>query len=376
MKRVLHIVSSLSRNSGVMSVVMNYFREIDRSFFLFDFAYFKSFPDDIFYKDEIEKLGGRFIKIPQLSLTNRKEFSDSLHSIIKREDYYAIHCHEAILTNFIYKQCYRDGVKRLIIHSHTARLSDTRLGIIRNRLMLLNSTKKTANLIACSEIAGEYVFGKKSFQKKGTVILNGVDLSKFSYDKEAGEQKRKDLRIESDVFVIGTVGRCSRIKNHEFLIELVKHILPTEQKIALIIVGNGESFDSLRIMTERYLLSEYVFFVGSQTSISDWLSAMDLFLFPSLAEGFGLSLVEAQANGLPCVASDKVPVETSIGGEVNYLPIKKKDIVFWKECVIQYLHRGRQRYSYNKLMAANLSIRKCTKDLEKYYCRLESYEGG
>lgn len=365
MTRILQIVSSLSKNAGIISMLMNYFREIDRSKFIFDFIYFKEANDDIHYREEINELGGRYYLIPKLSLTNGKIVNLEIKRIFDEYKYETVHCHEAILINFIQKQLRDCGAKRLIAHSHSASLSNTTVGLIRNRLMTIGMNRHCDDLAACSELAGIYLFGDKEFTKRGTIIINGVDTSKYLFDEELRIKTRKKYGISNDTFVLGTVGRCEAIKNQSFILDLLANEQIKEQNICFILIGEGPLFEDLKQKAAEKDVRLNVIFAGSQKDIRPFLCAMDMFLFPSRNEGFGVALVEAQLCKLPCIANDTIPRETGISNYVHYISTANQDK--WIQTIMtEILSDGYSRED-REFDSTYIDIRRCARRLEEFY---------
>lgn len=329
MKRILHIVSSLSKNAGVTSVIMNFYRELDKEKYQFDFVYFKQSTDDEANKDEIKNLGGRFFLIPKLNLRNNKAVNDAIENIFKNYEYSVVHCHEPILVNFIQKRMRSCGMKKLIIHSHSAQLSDTLHGVIRNRLMSIGINRYADYIVACSQKAGAVMFGKNNFSRRGIVITNGIDVSKYVFDTELRNNIRRKYNIPDDYLVIGTVGRCSSIKNHDYIFDLMENEELRDSKTIFILVGDGPMINHLKKRAKIQGLERQIVFAGSQDDVIPYLCAMDVFLFPSKSEGYGLALVEAELCNLFCIASDNVPIETKLSDYTYYIKTNKKNISQW-----------------------------------------------
>lgn len=345
-------------------MIMNYYREIDRSKYAFDFAYFEEAKDDSFYKEEIQGLGGNYYLVPKLNLTNLRLVKKSIREIFENYNYEIVHCHEVILINFIQKELRNCGVKRIIAHSHSTRLSNSTIGLIRNRLMSFGVNRYCDDIVACSYAAGSYLFGNREFRDRGRVIVNGVDTSKYLYSDSQRKMLRKHYAISDSTFVLGTVGRCEDTKNQAFIINLLNDETLKKEEIVFILVGEGLLHEKLYDKAKSYDLKNRVLFVGSQTDIRPFLCAMDLFLFPSKAEGFGVALVEAQLCKLPCVANTKVPRETRISDYVQYISIDDKQK--WINAIEIALHdkSSRQKRAFD---SSAIDIKNCVKALENLY---------
>ena len=346
-------------------MIMNYYREIDRNNIQFDFVYFKEATDDRFYKEEIDKLGGRYYLIPKLSLTNIKLVNKELGHIIDENQYEVVHCHETILINFIQGKLRKSGVKRLIAHSHSVSLSNSFIGLIRNRLMTLGMNKYCDDIVACSEIAGEYLFGKKEFVRRGKVIVNGVDTSKYCFDKNLRDYIRQKYGITDDMFLLGSVGRCETIKNQAFILDLISSEQLRNRNICFLLIGEGPLYESLQQNAVDKGIASKVVFAGSQNDVRPFLCAMDLFLFPSLNEGFGVALVEAQLCKLTCIANNTIPRETSISNYVQYMSTDKPEM--WINEILKKLESGELNRDEKEYDISSIDIKRCVGKLEDFY---------
>ncbi len=161
------------------------------------------------------------------------------------------------------------------------------------------------NFAACSH----YV--KKSFQKRLNladsqikVIYNGTDPEPLKCDKGDAQRIRHDLEIPADGFVYLTVGRIDVAKNHALLLRVFPQVLSAVPQAHLVIVGTGVLEQELKGLAGTLGISRRVHFLGMRNDIAACLEMADVFVFPTLAEGFGLALVEAMFKQLPCVASN------------------------------------------------------------------------
>lgn len=365
MVRVLHIVSSLSVNAGIINMIMQYYRFIDREKIQFDFLYFKEITDAETYKKEIIDLGGNCFFIPKLSLLNLREVNECLEMVYEQYEYQIVHCHEAILVNFIQKKLRTCGMKKLIVHSHSLRLSNTLMGRIRNRLMVAGINRFCDIMLACSESAGCYLFGTKDFKKQGIVLLNGVDTSRYTYDNVKRKKVREKLGIEETQLIVGTVGRCEKLKNHDFILRLLNSKELSEKNVGFILVGDGPLLENLKKQVKENGLQHRCFFVGNQKDVVPYLCAMDVFLFPSLSEGFGVALVEAQLCQLIAISSDRVPKETKIMEKTSYYGIEDSCINQWIKAI---LSQSKDSERFDRFVdRESVDIKNCVSKLSSIY---------
>ena len=299
--RVLHVLNNLG-SGGVESLLMNIYRKIDRNLIQFDFLLRSDKNGPIV--DEIKNLGGRVFYTSEYPRHFLKNFKELNLFFKEHREYNIIHVHANSLMYVkpltIAKQL---GIPCRIIHSHSTAVAS---GLpLLNQIHRVNKArikKMATHYFACSNAAGEWMFGDNQFE----IINNGIDLSKMCFDPATRERIRAKYHLEN-TFVIGNVGRFSHPKNHRFIIRLFAEYSVAHPNARLMFVGEGELFDEVKALAKDLGVFEKVIFTGAVNDVANYLSAMDVFLFPSIYEGFGMALIEAQASGLPCVASNAVP---------------------------------------------------------------------
>lgn len=356
--RILEIIPSADAGGGIESFIMNYFRNVDRTKVMFDFLVHEI--SDCSYADEIEALGGKIYLFPKLSIKSMKKVCKKYATLLDNEEYKIIHCHLANAAFIYLRIAKKKGVPIRILHSHQDRAADLTTHVLRN-IPLLAIGKKYANKrAACSKQAGDYLFGSHTYQ----IIRNGINYSDYQYSEAVRNIVRHECGIMDNEIVIGHTGRLTPQKNQKFLIEIFKYI---QKKIPskLLIVGDGEDKQMLMELTEKLELSEYVIFTGVRKDIPSLLCAMDIFVFPSLYEGLGISLLEAQASGLTCYCSDSIPKEANISDNVTFLSLKFPPD-FWAEEIVKYIETRTDRKFIN-ILDNQYNISQCAQKLTEYY---------
>ena len=269
-------------DGGVESVVMNYYRNIDRDKIQFHFLCDED-STDIPY-DEIEKLGGKVIVIPPYQKLFK--YQKELYKIFKENNYKIVHSHINALSVFPLRIAKKAGVPIRIAHSHsTSNKKEWKKNILK---MILRPFSKlyANNYFACTEYAGKWLFGKKVVERKElNVINNAIDLKKFEFNENTREDLRKELGIKEDVLVIGHVGRFMKQKNHEFLIDVFEKAIKQDDNIYLILVGQGPLEDKIKEMAKEKGIENKILFLGQRNDVNKLYQAMDIFVLPSLYEG-------------------------------------------------------------------------------------------
>ncbi len=224
---------------------------------------------------------------------------------------------------------------RIVLHSHLMPAEDWKAPLHKfNRLWI---GRLCQGKLACSRDAARWMFGKKASQ--ATFVPNGVELERFAYDPEKALQVRRQLKLEGK-FVIGHVGRLAPVKNQKRLLEILAAVNEIQADGTLLLVGAGQDLENLKAQAEQMGLARQVIFYGATRQPQIPMLAMDCFVMPSLAEGFPVTLVEAQAAGLPCLVSTHVTEEVNLTGDVTFLPLEA-DNSLWAKTICS-LPSGRQ----------------------------------
>ena len=341
---------------GVEAVIMNYYRNIDRSKVQFDFICDED-STNIPY-DEIKKLGGRVIICPPYQKIFKYE--KFLIDLFKKNNYKIVHSNINALSVFPLRAAKKAEVPIRIAHSHsTTNKKEWKKNLMKQALRPF-SKKYATDYFACSELAGRWLFGDKTFEQgKVTIINNAIDLDKFKYDEKVRKEKRKELNINDHTLVVGHIGRFVAQKNHTFLIDIFNELHKKEKNSILLLIGQGPLMSEIKQKVDSLGISDSVKFLGQRDDVNELYNIMDLFLFPSLYEGLGMVLIEAQANGLPCIASTEVPKIADISNNVQFYDLNDSIDIWLKN------------YDTNrfKFICKNCiyDIKKEAEKLEKYY---------
>ena len=278
---VAHIMGKWN-GGGVESVVMNYYKNIDRNRIQFHFLCDED-STDIPY-EEIEKLGGKVIVIPPYQKLFK--YQKELYRIFKENNYKIIHSHINALSVFPLKIAKKAGVPIRIAHSHsTSNKKEWKKNILK---MILRPFSKlyANNYFACTEYAGKWLFGKKVVERKElNVINNAIDLKKFEFNENIRGDLRKELGIKEDVLVIGHVGRFMKQKNHDFLIDVFNELIKKNENSILMLIGQGPLLNEMKQKVRDLSIEDKVKFIGQVTNVEKYYNIMDVFLFPSIYEG-------------------------------------------------------------------------------------------
>lgn len=222
------------------------------------------------------------------------------------------------------------GINKIIIHSHNSSLdaNSGKLKIFINKILCKVFSGKETDRVACSELAGDFLFGNKDYK----VIKNGIDVNRFCFSLADREKIRNNLKIQSNCKVVGFIGSLVDVKNPRRAIDIFKTLKTININTKMIILGDGVLKDSLVNYINKLKLNNSIQIIGFVNNVSQYLSAFDCVLMTSLYEGLPISLVEAQCNGLNAVVSDTITNEVNYSGNIKYVSLIDDDLKW--ACII------------------------------------------
>lgn len=317
--KVLYVNGNILKCGGIEAFMMNYFRHIDSSKVHIDFlvhGYEKGV-----YDEEIIAAGSKILHVPRKSKHPIK-YQNELKRIFSSGEYKIVHSHCDAMSGWILKIAAECAVPVRIAHSHnTQHLTSNKFKIIVNDYAKSLIPKYATHLYACSEAAGDWLFGKNA---KYEVINNAIFVEKFKFDLVNRKKIRHELSIENE-YVIGHIGRFDYQKNQGFLILVFAKLKRICPNCKLVFVGEGCMRNDIEELAKAYGISSDVTFMGARTDTNAIYSAFDVFVLPSHFEGLPVVGVEAQANGLKCVFSKNVTEDTKMTNQVTFLPLENID---------------------------------------------------
>lgn len=318
MVRVLQMIGGLNIG-GAQSLVMNLYEAIDREAMQFDFIIDE--PEHTTLAEKIRSMGGNIYILPKFNGKNLVTVRRAWNQFFRdHKEYHVLHSHVRSYASIYLPIAKKHGL-RTIIHSHS--ISNGQGIVAVGKAILQYPLRFQADYcFACSQTAGEWLFGKKVLTEKNFHVLqNAVDVEKYRFNPNTRLQMRKDFGIADSTVVYGHIGRLTEAKNHSFLLDIFKEIHIRKNDSVLLIVGDGELYSAVEKKVHDLGLTSNVKLLGARNDPERLLQAIDCFLFPSKWEGLPLSVVEAQAAGLPCFLSTKVTNEVDLSELVTYLPI-------------------------------------------------------
>lgn len=345
--RVLHIVTYMGRG-GLETMLMNYYRNIDRNKIQFDFLVHRDFEAD--YDKEIELLGGRIYRISRLNPFSKKYLNELDLFFKEHKEYKIVHSHLDCMAGIPLKYAKKNGIPYRIAHAHSSN-QDKDLKYPLKLIFKRNIVKYANECFACGQMAGQWMFGGKEFQ----ILNNAIDAKQYIFDYKKRNQVRKMFGIDESAFVVGHVGRFEAVKNHTFLLDVFYELLEKKENSVLFLIGDGSLKDEMKQKCEKLGINKKVIFAGLRDDVSDMLQAMDIFILPSLYEGVVVSGIEAQASSLPCLISEKVPMECEkVKGLVTQIDLAK-GAKYWAQKALEKANHKREN-TYSAILKSGFDI--------------------
>lgn len=361
MIRVLHIMGC-SDVGGISTVVLNYYRFIDRTQIGFDIAL--TVPTVGRNARELQELGANIHFLP-LKSEGIGAFQQALRELLEREKYDAVHVHESETCYVALQVAKKLGIRCRIAHSHTSSPYEGIKGEIRRLSGCVLNYHFASHVIGCGKLAGERVFGKWNMRRpKALVLPNAIDTPQFAYDETVREEVRTELDLEGK-YILGMVGRLCVEKNYPFALELIASLSREDPDCLLVIAGGGEEQEAIERKIEELGISEHVKLLGRRGDVNRLYQAFDVFLLTSFTEGYPVAAVEAMAAGLPVLLSDVITDELQFGSAVEYLPLKNSGL--WLAAVRRRKGDTGRKERQCEPEQHGLDIRTAAKQLEKIY---------
>ncbi len=355
-KRILHVTSALNCG-GIENLIMNVFRNIEKDKLVFDFLTIRE--DYGEFETEITELGGKIFKIPSLKKTGYAKFKKNLNAFFaKNSNYTIVHSHVNTWSGMILEIAKKYGIETRISHAHTAYPKYDFFSNILRSYWKKKIPYVATDFFACSESAAKWLF--QSNYEKAIIVRNGVDINKFSFSLQKRELARKNLNIENKLVLI-TIGRFSKEKDHISFLPKLADVVKKVPQVMWLCVGEGKYKKKFKAKAKKMSLSKNIIILDHTLETSDYLCAGDIYIGTSSFEGFGISALEAQCNGLPCVLTSAFPKEVKI---TNFCKIMPHDasISLWRDEIL-----SSHRSAANIQHIENFDIKQTTIFLSNFY---------
>lgn len=326
---------------GAEKVAANISKYAPKGEFCFHYIVFEG--NENVYGPEIEADGGKVFTIPSPS-AGYKQYVKTLGELIDKYKYKAVHSHTMFNSGINLAVAKKHGVPIRISHSHTTK-TETKVSLkqkMYEKLMRKIILRNATDLFSCGVEAGYWLYGEKAFKKRGKVLLNGIDVKMNAYNEAYRNEIREKLGM-ADKFIIGHCGHLVSVKNQKYLINIMSDILKINQNAVLLLLGEGNDKVFLEELIKSKGLEDKIILYGSTLEVYKFLNAFDVFAFPSLREGTPLALLEAQANGLPCVISENIPQDAFLTDLIQVISLEDKEK--WVSEICQSNRKFSEKYS-------------------------------
>lgn len=330
-KHVLHVVSAMNRG-GAETLLMNVYRNLDPLEVQFDFVSHREETGD--YDEEITSMGGKVYRISSLGQTGPVAYMRQLKKIMKENPYVAVHAHTDYQSGLVALAAKSVGIRKRICHAHSNKWPRNtslkkRVGFKAFQALIHYAGTDYG---ACSLEAASFLFGEKKLgSHKMHILKNGIDIEEYFGGSPNRINVKDEYGIPPEAKIIGHVGNFSDTKNQAFLLKVLIDLLEKGENVVVMFVGDGEMRNAIEEEAHRLGVLNQVRFLGVRNDIPKLMKAFDVFIFPSLYEGFGIVTIEAQCAGTPCVVSDTVPKSTDMGlGLMSYIGLDE-ELSVWTE---------------------------------------------
>ena len=360
MIKILYVNGGTMDRGGVSTFMMNVYEKMHSEKIQIDFLVHtlsKGVRDE-----DILNLGGKIFRVPARGRNPLKNYRQ-IKQIMLNGKYDVVHAHADAGNSTILSIAKECNITIRISHCHNTNYTNKSL----LKRFLNDQFKKqipryATHLWACSEKAGEWLYGNHSFE----VIPNAIDVQKFIYSPQLSKDLRKELNLENK-FVIGHVGRFDYQKNHDFLLKVFAEVINEREDAHLVLIGKGELEEVIKKQANQLGILDKISFLGESSNVNKLINVFDVGVFPSLFEGFSIAMVEMQVNGLPLVVSDNVPSEINLTDNIRFLSLDET-VKYWCKTILET--KGRDTGAVDKIIAKGYNLSDMVNKLTKTYERI------
>lgn len=366
MIRILHSVSNMDR-AGIETMLMNYYRNIDKNRMQFDFLCNKTKPGA--YDNEIISMGGKIYHTPGLNPAKYPQYLSYMQALFqKHPEYRIIHAHNGAFGVYALHAAKKDGIPVRIFHGHDAKLAfDIKWPLrifCRSRLPYNCNYHCACGIDAARCYYGDAVIDRGDYK----LIHNAIDVNRFRYNEEIRNSLRSMYHLEKKT-VIGHIARFTKQKNHTFLIDIFQKIHEQDTNTVLVLLGEGELMEKMKKKIKNCGIEDSVMIMGNVANANEWYQAFDAFVLPSLWEGLPVVGIESQMASLPCIFSDTVTAETKISDKVTFLSLKQKPEA-WAATILSKIKENKRIDMEKVITRAGYNIAVEAAKLQSFYERL------
>lgn len=356
--KILNIIRTMNMG-GAQVIIMNLLRNIDKDKFQLDFL----LNEEGVFDDEIRKLGGKIYYMPYLTQVGQLKYKKNLIKFFnEHREYQIVHSHMNQVSGIILEAAKIAHVPIRIAHSHTTGNKNNLIVKIYKKYLQKKINKNATHLIACSKETANWLYTNRA--KEALIINNGISMERFKFSQEKRNLVRHSLNISDETIVVGNVGRFSKVKNHVFMLEVFKEFRK-KYNAKLLLIGEGELKEDIINKAKQDNILQDIIFKVEKNSVENYYNAMDVYICPSLYEGIPLTLIEAQTNGIPVIASNTIDPKVKLTDNFIFESLSSP-ISIWIEKMHELLDIGRKNNIAN-VQEAGYDIKEQTLKLENFY---------
>ncbi|SEK53409.1 Glycosyltransferase involved in cell wall bisynthesis [Aquimarina amphilecti] len=370
--RVLQVFTIMNRG-GAESMIMNYYRKVDREKIQFDFLVHRK--EKAAFDEEIENLGGKIYRFDPINPLFPGDYYKKLRSFFsEHKEYSIVHSHLNTFSCFPLKIAKEFNIPCRIAHAHIAIDDVSFASLFSNKeskketfkklikLQLKKKVKKDAtHLFSCGDKAGKWLFGENN---SFTTMNNAIDTAVFSHNKEVAKQYKEEFGLQSRL-VIGHVGRFASQKNHAFLLRVFAALLKEKSDCDLVMIGDGPLRKVMEKEANNLGVNDNVHFLGVRADVPELFQMFDVFVFPSFYEGLPVTLIEAQAAGIKVFASDSITTEVSLTNDIEFLSIERP-AEYWASKILE-VDASKKNNNTEKIIKGDYDIISNTLKIQEFY---------
>ena len=363
--RVLEVFGRMNRG-GAEAMIMNLYRKMDKSRIQLDFMVHTK--EHCQFDDEIEKMGGHIYRVPRFRIYNIISYYLAWRAFFKEHpEFKVVHGHMGATAAIYLHEANKVG-RFTIAHSHSSDLMRTPTDVV-YKLLSFPTRYVAKQMFGCSTEAGIARYGKRTVSSSiYRNFPNAVDLERFSFRLLVRDTYRKEMKIESGQLVILHVGRITAPKNPPMIYNVFKSIVNQDPQALCLWVGTGEMEEQYRKKIADDHLEDRIVMTGVRSDIPQLLMAADCFLFPSLWEGLPVSVIEAQATGIPCVLSDAISKEVEVSSLIEWHSLSESPDIWASRCIeLARMSHKRRKSPTDAIRKAGYDINESVKWLSDYY---------
>ena len=257
------------------------------------------------YDKYLEGVGCRIFHITSLNKSKIRFMKDIYNLLNQHPEIKIIHSHQNFSNVYALLAAKMQGTKIRISHSHSNIKASSLSRKVMRKLLQWTLPYYATDYWGCSMEATQWLFGKYAKSDRCLVINNAIDTNLYSYNNDIRKILRTEMNLEKKIVWV-QVGSFSSNKNQTFSIQLFQKFHAKYPDSAFLLCGDGEIKNQLNKMIEEMDLTDSVRLLGNVTNVNEILNACDLYIMPSYHEGLPLTIIEAQASGLPCVVSSAI----------------------------------------------------------------------